>query len=227
LRLTALALLGFYAAVATLHAVPAAPRSALYRPTFLWKDRSQTAGRGFLVSFEHTRHTKTLFISCFHVLGDKPDGVLGLAAISAEEKPRLISSLKYVKTNGQATVLGLNVRGELSVFEIESVPRGTSKLHLATQFPKPGEGIYLFAQAFGETTPRLYKAVVKAVAPEYIEYVFDEPNIELGGTSGGPVLDEQGRVIGINAAASRIDHELHGYANPSVNVIAAIEEVLK
>lgn len=207
-------------------AAPEAPLSALYKPTFLWKERSVTVGRGFLASFDLHDRSAVLFISCYHVLGDQPDGVLGVAAVSAEGQPRLISSSRYLKTPGQAPVSETKAQGELTVFEIERVPKGTSRLRLSGRLPKRNDVVYLFAQAYGDPAPRLYRAKIRIAVPAYLEYIFDDPKIELGGTSGGPLLDERGFVVGINVSGAALDGELHGYANPMASVIDVIRDVL-
>jgi len=213
-------------AVATIHAGPAAPLSALYRPTFIWRDRSVTAGRGFLVRYGGIFHERTLFLSCFHVLGDRPQGVLGFAGVSAEARPRMITSLRPLEIRAQAVSTGRCAQGELSVFEIDELPRRTTRLRLTDRPVQRGETVYLFSQAFGDTSVRLYRARVSKAGRTCLDYVFDDDAIELGGTSGSPVLDERGQVVGINVAGYALGDHLHGIANPAANILATLKEAL-
>lgn len=225
-RLVRLALFALCLGSPVLHGAPAAPRSALYRPTFLWPDRSVTAGRGFLVRYGGFLHERTLLLSCFHVLGDHPGGLRGVAGLSAEERPRMIGSLRVLALRGQAVAADQRAPGELSAFVISDLPRGTARLTLSRRAPEPGEVVHLFSQVFGEASVRLHRARICQVRPDALDYVFDDGDLELGGTSGSPVLDEHGEVVGINVAGYRVGATLHGIANPAANVLAALRDAL-
>jgi hypothetical protein len=202
-------------------AEPAPSRSALFRPTFLWAERSQTAGQAFLISVPHRFRSEIFLVSCFHVLGDRPAELIGVAAISAETPPRMISSALPLPNPRAARVHNRSAAGDLSLFRIRASERAAT-LHLASQSPKVNERVWLFAQAFGEARARLHGATIRGVTREYLDYVFDESEVEFGGTSGAPILNEAGEVVGINVSGGKSGGELHGYANPAVNIVEAL-----
>jgi S1-C subfamily serine protease len=171
--------------------------------------------------------SRFVLLSCFHVLGDHPESVVGAIGVSTDEGRPFVVSSRGIALDGQATVNETTAEGELTVFPIDSGCEVRSYLSIAAHEPKVGDIVYLLAQAFGEAHVRLHKAKLKAIAAGYLEYIFEDAMLELGGTSGGPMLNEQGEVIGINVSGAKLDHLLYGYANPTRCVVRQIQEALR
>jgi len=48
--------------------------------------------------------------------------------------------------------------------------------------------------------PRLHKAKVKSASNKMLVFEYEEKDIELTATSGAPILNSKGEVVGLNAA---------------------------
>lgn len=116
--------------------------------------------------------------------------------------------------------------GELSVFVLHDWPRRTKFLRLASTPPQVGDFVYLFAHLVGTDKPALHRGRVLEISPRSLIYVPDNPTIELGGTSGAPVLNEQGKVVGINAGGGKFDDGMHACANPLNAFLPKLREAM-
>lgn len=123
-------------------------------------------------------------------------------------------------------ISGWNAAGEVAAFTVQNAPAKALFLRLAADAPKVGDHVRLFARTVGATVPRLYEAQVAAVTNDCLEYVLDDAGLELGGTSGAPIVNTKGEVIGINVAGAKIDGKLHAYANPAGAFIPKIQNAL-
>lgn len=190
------------------------PDYGLYKPTFLGTDRSITAGSAFLAELSVGHRTHRLLISCHHVLGESLPGLRGAAAVSMTEPRTLILAPQYIPIKDARSVVDWAAEGELSVFVLHDWPRGTEFLHLASKSPQVGDFVYLFARLVGASKPVLHRGRVLEISDHSLIYRPDMPDIELGGTSGAPVLNEQGAVVGINVGGGKFADGMHACANP-------------
>jgi hypothetical protein len=95
------------------------------------------------------------------------------------------------------------------------LPGYTGKsLKVATQVPKAGDAVYLYARPRGEDSLKLISGKVTQNTYAGLEYVYDSGKFNFAGTSGAPVLNEAGEVVGINLGGGDSQGRQFGFANP-------------
>ncbi len=211
------------------HAQPKLPYTTLYKPTFNYKSSGEhTVGHMFAV--EHTNGT--FMVTAQHLFG-KAGGLD--RQLSPEEIPEELSSVlaKNIST-GQSTNIGEYVifpnastlskegaENDLAVFR-------TTELHglkLATNKPKEDEIVWLYSslkkQKPGDSL--LHPAKVWDVDERFIKYSFLNRSINLRATSGAPLLNQKGEVVGIHVGGIPIPYVITmGLAGPTDNLVAIL-----
>jgi hypothetical protein len=219
-------LLFFLVYAGTLFGESGSVDGGLYKPTFLLDNRSFSAGSAFLTRVTAGGHEDLVLVTCFHVLGDKPADIRAAIGLSMTQPQVVVVGSRYLPIKGAHMISGWNAAGEVAAFTVQNAPAKALFLRLAADAPKVGDHVRLFARTVGATVPRLYEAQVAAVTNDCLEYVLDDAGLELGGTSGAPIVNTKGEVIGINVAGAKIDGKLHAYANPAGAFIPKIQNAL-
>lgn len=219
-------LLLFLALVGALYGEPSTVDGGLYKPTFLLDDRSFAAGSAFLTRVAVGRHEEFVLVTCFHVLGGTPADIRAAVGLSMTQPPVVVVGSRNLPIKGAHVMSDSSAAGEVAAFPVLNVPARAPFLRLAADAPKVGDRVYLFAHVVGTAMPQLYGARVAAITSDYLDYVLDGAGLELGGTSGAPIVNEKGEVIGINAGGAKIAGELHAYANPAGTFVLKIQNAL-
>lgn len=204
--------------------------STVGRPTYETVDGEFSAGTAFPLSVA----TTTLLLTAHHVFG--PDG--GLArAIAFDELPsfakrmslRADSGAPIHATSAQAVLIpGARAFSEadyahdIAAFVLEG--QGTVvALEPAASAPAIDARVYLLAPVV-DGTARCHPArVVSTDGPLVVAY--DAP-LTLIATSGAPIVDEKGRLLGINIGGGTSDDVTFSTANPVRDFLPLLRSAL-
>lgn len=185
---------------------PTLPFGFVGHPEFDTEAGRQCAGTAFL-SRAHDDDTIYL-LTVRHLLG--PMG--GFKQLTPPEKvPYFVRSISLQPlTGGSGTkypVQGMSVPAasdehgplfDLAVFKATTAHRNDA-LELATQQPALGERVWVFADLEGGISRSIYSHPIKITDNRgpWLIGEFEEPNIVTRGASGAPVLNADGKVVGI------------------------------
>ena len=237
-------LLGLLLSIGTAAAVAVPPKEVvetLCRPTFELKDKPLSAGTAFLLETGVPKQPVVL-VTAHHLLG--PMGGLP-AEVAWSDVPKAVKRATCKSINNPAqTWIGmpLAVPGaasfnkqtkdglrDIALMTLQG--KATVKpLKLAAAPPKLGDPVWLVAQLVSGAPPEklLFKAKVARVQDRALNYVVDDPagTFDLRATSGAPVVNEDGEVVAINIAGSRVANGFN-LAGISINVARKALESVK
>jgi hypothetical protein len=220
--------------------VPAAPAeppevkpNAVLRPRFDTTEGEVNAGTAFVLSLDGSY----LLVTAYHLFGpsggmsraipagELPDVVRRVTATSSDDENVVVSSDRLVKIPGASAFIPgdsdtpTDVRPDVAAFRLGG-PGEAGVLELADEPARKGDRVYLLAELQGSDA-RLHPATVNGTGETAVSYRFDD-RVELRGSSGGPILNADGEVLGINAAGGDADGQTYGLCGP----LAALREKL-
>ncbi|QRK11123.1 trypsin-like peptidase domain-containing protein [Archangium violaceum] len=218
--------------------VPRPPQGAVMRPRFVTAEGEFAAGTAFVVRLDDGR---LVGLTAYHLFG--PAGGLErevaaaelgrfvrgvwLDALTSSEQTREAGPM-WVLPGAHATTDAADLSGDVAAFLVpESLaPRA---LKLARARPQPGERVWLFAEVLEGRTQHqlLHEARVDSSTATRLNYHFADPTLSLRATSGAPVLNARGEVVGINLGGGNDGEDsLWGAANPTESVRAQLARAL-
>lgn len=224
------ALLAFAAAPAALAATPPdVPVGFVARPAILTSAGGRyEAGTVFFAEINEQRVALTAH-SLFGPAG-------GMAAqLAPEDLPKAIKEVRLTEAWTKATIspvsapvvlvgahpMDKDAAGDVAMMLI---PAGlTSANHtpsaarpLAAANAKLGDTVWVAAPLLDgpEASARVHEAKVVQVDKSWLIYEYVEPGLNLVATSGAPVLDKEGKVVGINLGGGQDQGHLYGSAAP-------------
>lgn len=203
---------------------PPLPANALYKPTFLLLDDSWTAGTAFVVRIKE--HPGLFLITANHLFGPdaglkdqmKPDEIAsevkGVTALSMQDTSKALWFPKFIKIANADSAETRAYAKDIAVFNAPDIPN-LQVLELSAGMPKKGDRVWVFARQRGDDAAALLGATVVDADADKLTYVFDKADFRLPGTSGAPVLNEKGQVVGMNLAGGlTAGKQCKGWANP-------------
>jgi len=214
---------------------PKVPQNVLVKPTFLLANGSWSGGTGFLL--RRPGRAETLLVTCHHLFGpatgrekqmtaaDIARDVCGAVGLSMQDRKTIVVANTYLAVADARAIDDAGTERDLALFIVQSggeKPGATAALELADGKPRLGDTVYVFARLRSEAEPKLFAATVGEVADKWLAYAFKDKTIELAGTSGAPVLDESGHVVGMNLSGGEQNGQLVGIANPATAMREAI-----
>jgi len=215
---------------------PSVPKDALYKPTFLLLDDSWTAGTAFVVRIDG--QPGLFLITANHLFGPAaglksqmtPDDIAsqikGVAALSMQDVNKALWFPAFIKIADADSAESRAYAKDLAVFKAADIP-DLQALVLASEMPKKGDRVWVFARQRGDDTPALLGATVDESSADKLTYIFDKADFRLPGTSGAPVLNAEGKVVGMNLAGGpTATKACKGWANPVSSIRSELTSAL-
>ncbi|MFV0625019.1 trypsin-like peptidase domain-containing protein [Sphingomonas sp. ac-8] len=188
-----------------------AAQAAICRPEFTVDKEPYGAGTAFVVN-----GPRPLLVTAHHLFGEM--GGLD-EEIRWNEMPARATAAHCAQIKGKGawtTGPALAIAGahpvsatstaefkDIAVFPLVGQPAGSPGLVLAEKAPATGSKVWLVAQIRGGNPDvLLHRATVVEYEQGAMLYAFDDKRIELQATSGAPIVDAEGRLVGINLAGT-------------------------
>lgn len=227
-----IALLAVGIASSAAFAAPTPPSDVVFKPTFLTGYDSLTAGTGFVARFKENR----VFLTAHHLFGPaaglehdlSPSEAKAFAAAmvgSSMNHPEVLLTSSAMLLIPTAKAFDQNdATHDIAAFHLPQY-QGPA-LSVSITPTKKGDKVYLLARPRGEEKLRLISAVVSRAGNDSIEYFYDESDVNFAGTSGAPVLNDSGDIVGINLGGGNHKGRTFGFANPAVAFVPLVSSAL-
>src|SRR5262245_17762697 len=167
-------------------------------------------GTGCLVDRE-----RRLFVTCMHVVHDQPEAAVFFPIF--RQNGGVVTEAKDYQDSRfaiKARVVATDLRRDLAVLQLDQGPADVTSVELAEHAPKPGEMVYGVGNSGNTGKPIEQFVLWKQYQSKFTRSAFstqpmkntgqtmDSWAVEMDsprdpGDSGGPVVDGQGRLVGI------------------------------
>lgn len=212
------------------------PNNFVFRPYFETVEGEFSAGTAFAVKLKNI--DKPVIVTAIHLFG--PGGGLE-EQIDAGSLPDFIINAKFydlfvdklsVESNEVLPISDAkpypSINTDIAAFIISE----DSDISTAVIFEgkvQPGEEVWLVASVYsGEPEgKKLHRAIVTKSSDEKLKFIYDNNKIDLTATSGAPIINDKGQVVGINIGSGNVGDKLFGIANPSSSFYNMLENAAK
>ncbi len=201
-----------------------AAQAAICRPELTVDNTPYEAGTAFVVN-----GPRRLLVTAHHLFGEMG----GLTEeIRWQDMPTRATSARCRPYKGKGewtTGAALAIAGahpvsatstdeyrDIAAFPLTGQAAGSPGLTLADKEPATGSKVWLVAQIKGgDPEMLLHRATVVGYEQGAMIYAFDDRRIELQATSGAPVVDAAGKLVGINLAGTTAEgsNDVQGVAD--------------
>ncbi|HEY4214112.1 MAG TPA: trypsin-like peptidase domain-containing protein [Steroidobacteraceae bacterium] len=220
------------------HPAPAVPDGFLLRPEFRYGRESSFGGYGFVV-----RHESAVFVlTALHVMDEvikkkELDTTARNASYSGRELPAVVTAVQlYDVLKKQWALYELGTAGpmvclpnsrtadeepfafrdiaafQMSHAQLTKAVYSLAPRPLALRDPEPGEPVWLAAAMPDGSRTR--QAVCVESAPRGLIFRYVDTKEIAKHSSGAPIVDKEGLVVGINTGLGRLEQYEFGHANP-------------
>jgi hypothetical protein len=209
----------------------------ILHPTFATKIGEFSAGTFFVLKVDG--YEKLLAVTALHIFG--PRGGLDKQYQTSELKS-LIKDVSLVDAYNQIPlkikltpikIKGALVNKDHAVGDIAAFLINTEKklpyLKFSTESVNVGDEVWLVTAVVqgASATQKTHSAKVISVSDKEIRIKYNNSKLKFSGTSGSPIVNKRGEVIGINVGSNNENDELVGYSNPAKEAKSLIENAIK
>ncbi|WP_371375277.1 hypothetical protein [Sporomusa aerivorans] len=214
---------------------PPLPDNSIFRQTIQLTNQEFSGGTAWAMGLEGK--DTTIIVTALHIFGP----ACGLSSqIPSENLQSSIKSVNLIdvftgKPYGKVTqVLNIPdakpnplVSKDIAAYIADKRLKVT-KLYVSDQLPVTGETVWLAASVIAGAPQwvKLHKATVLSAADSVIAIQYDNPNLNLIGTSGAPILNKDGKVVGVNIGLRLRNGVPMGLINPSTSFKPMIADAL-
>jgi hypothetical protein len=214
---------------------PTVPEDVVLKPTFMTGYDSFSGGTAFLCNIPGVEGT--FLLTAQHLFGpacglkrqlswqEVPKSFVVVTALSITELTHSVTSSNCVAIRGARALDNRGYDKDLAAYRLSSDKRAAS-LKLASTRPKVGETVFLHARQRGKTSLDMLRAVVRKSSDSEFEYVFDDKQINLAGTSGAPVLNAAGEVVALNLGGGEEAGRFWGMGNPCNSIFSLLKAAI-
>jgi len=211
---------------------PVLKENSILSPYFHLRDIEFSAGTAFAVELSDER--EDLIVTALHLFG--PSGGLN-KQISSYELEYSIERVEFTdaftgEECGECTqslyisdagIDDFKVDRDVAAF-IYGKDMNVPKFKIAKKLPRKGESVWLAASVISAPEDKmLHKARVRHASDSRVTFEYEDGGIDLTATSGAPILNSKGEVVGINIGYIEDGSSVVGSANPCVS----FKEMLK
>ncbi len=178
----------------------------LYRPCFISADSSFSSGLAFVAATS----AQNFYLLTAHSLFGPYSGLdrqwtpteiarsfRGAIGISLTNPSRWLEASPYIFLPQAGPFSSEGASCDLAAFSVAPA-KGLVALSFNRTPPKTSDRIFVMLKLMGDASPYLMKAQVIEVANSYLVYRFDNSSLRLDMTRGAPVLDTDGRLLGMH-----------------------------
>jgi hypothetical protein len=227
--------------VALALAEPTVPDGFALRPTFKTSQGTVTSGTAFAVKIGDD----VVIITAYHLFGPAgglaewiPADAVGAGVTGATLQDiysgkkvgvagaaHVVEGARMMDENGADADLAVLRVGERSMRD-RMEQGGLTPGELAAAGPKKGDAVYVATKPVSGEAPRAIPATVVEVSDTFVFYEFTNGGLDLTATSGAPLLDDAGKVVGLHIGGGQIEGKLIGSGAPIPAVRARIDKAM-
>lgn len=119
--------------------------------------------------------------------------------------------------------------GDLALFLVTGCKENLPYFKFGLKAVKAGDRVWLATRVSSgaDAALRTHRGNVVSVNKNEIKVKYDNSKLAFSGTSGSPILNENGEVIGINTGKSIENGVVLGYANPAIEAYGLVRRALQ
>jgi hypothetical protein len=205
---------------------PKVPDKFVLKPTINLQNSALHAGTAFAAKIEGEK--QPVIVTAIHIFG--PAGGLK-KDIPSTNLPKAVKNIELTDVfNGNNCGTVSNVlsipnanykyyKNDVAAF-LSGKNTNVSPLKISSKIPNVGDNVWLAAGFTSEDNSKkqkLYRATVVESSDSILSYEYENNKLTLQATSGAPILNEKGEIVGINLGHKQDGDKLIGIANPCVS----------
>lgn len=214
-------------------AQPTPPADVIFRPSFLTADFAHYAGMAFRL--RQDKSERQFLVTAHSLFGPAADldvqmssedierVIVAAVGVSCTDPRSVVVARRYVPLAGARRADEKGAEKDLAMFELPA-RLGERALSLDASPPVRGDRVWVYVKYAGSARVGLEPATLAWVSDREIRYLLDNQEADLRGTTGAPVLSQEGTVVGMHLGVfTAKSGRKFGYACPGGALADALE----